>query len=494
MDMGLRTARRPCRFIKRRRAAKVAFQFVESVWPACIDDPCTYDASNFPKMHARLELPRRKFLRGLGTLMALPALESLAAPGTTPGAGQPRRMAFIYVPNGANMADWTPTETGTGFRMPYILEPLEEVRQEVMVLSGLTHDKGRPNGDGAGDHARASATFLTATQARKTSGVDIRVGVSVDQVVAQRTGDQTPFRSLELGCDRGQSSGSCDSGYSCAYQFNIAWRTATAPVPPETSPRQAFERLFSSGEAEASPEQRMKRRQRRQSILDFVMEDARRLEVTLGRTDQRKLDEYLTSVRDLERRIERSEHLNTQLPPDAFPKETPPDYPSHIRLMYDLLVLAFQTDSTRIASFIVAHDGSNRPYPFIGVTDGHHDLSHHGHDAEKKKKIALINRFHAEQFAYFLKRMRSVREGEGTLLDHSMILYGSGLADGNAHAHDDLPVLLCGRAGGTLDPGRHVRLPRETPMANLFLEMMDRMGVRQDRFGDSTGRLSQLTV
>lgn len=445
-------------------------------------------------MHERFAMPRRNFLRGLGTLMALPPLESLVAAGSSPAAAPPLRTAFIYVPNGANMADWTPAETGSAYRLPYILEPLEEVRADVMVLSGLTHDKGRANGDGAGDHARASATFLTGTQARKTSGVDIRVGVSVDQVMAQKVGDQTPFRSLELGCDRGQSSGSCDSGYSCAYQFNIAWRTPTAPMPPETKPRLAFERLFSTGDAEGTAEDRARRRVRRQSILDFVMEDARQMETKLGRTDQRKLDEYLTSVRDLERRIEGAERVTAQLPPDAFPKGTPSDYESHIRLMYDLLLLAFQTDTTRIASFIVAHDGSNRPYPFIGVTDGHHDLSHHGNDEEKKKKIARINRFHSEQFAYFLKRLKTIREGEGTLLDHSQIIYGSGLADGNAHAHDNLPILLCGQGGKTLSSGRHVRVPKETPMSNLFLEVMDRMGVHQDRFGDSTGRLSQLTA
>ncbi|HAB17602.1 MAG TPA: DUF1552 domain-containing protein [Verrucomicrobiota bacterium] len=451
-------------------------------------------------MHPRIHIPRRTFLRGLGTLMALPHLDSLVragdiAVGTPPApTGLPRRMAFVYVPNGANMADWTPGDIGTDFKLPFILEPLEPVRRDVMVLSGLTHDKARPNGDGAGDHARASATFLTATQARKTSGVDIRVGVSVDQVVAQKAGDQTPFRSLELGCDRGQSSGSCDSGYSCAYQFNIAWRTPTAPMPPETKPRLAFERLFSIGQPNETPEMRAKRRKYRSSVLDFVLEDARQLGGKLGRTDQRKLDEYLSSVRDLERRIESSERVRAQLPPDAFPEGTPADYADHIKLMYDVMVLAFQTDTTRVASFIVAHDGSNRPYPFIGVKDGHHDLSHHGNDEEKKAQIAKINRFHVEQFAYFIKRLGETREGNGSLLDNCMIAYGSGIADGNAHAHSDLPVLLCGSGGGTITPGRHVRVPKETPMANLFLEMMDRMGVRQERFGDSTGRLAELKV
>jgi hypothetical protein len=455
-------------------------------------------------MNTRIHVPRRTFLRGLGTLMALPYLESLASSGTAaslagssaaaaPGA-LPRRMAYIYVPNGANMADWTPAELGSNYKLPYILEPLESVRSDVMVLSGLAHDKAKPNGDGAGDHARASATYLTGMQARKTSGVDIRVGTSVDQVVAQKVGDQTPFRSIELGCDRGQSSGSCDSGYSCAYQFNIAWRTPTAPMPPETNPRLAFERLFSSGDLNESKEQRAKRREYRRSVLDYVMEDARQLNPKLGRTDQRKLDEYLTSVRDLERRIENSERVVTQLPKGAMPEGIPAEYKDHLRLMYDLMVLAFQTDTTRVASFIAAHDGSNRPYPFIGVTDGHHDISHHGNDEEKKKKIAKINRFQAEQFAYFVQRLKDTREGEGSLLDNCMVVYGSGIADGNAHAHTDLPVLLCGKGGGTFSSGRHVRVPKDTPMSNLFLEMMDRMGVHQERFGDSTGRLSLLTT
>lgn len=451
-------------------------------------------------MHPRIEIPRRTFLRGLGTLVALPHLESLArasevaaaTPVTGPAGGLPRRMAFVYVPNGANMADWTPEATGTDFKLPYILEPLEEIRSDVLVVSGLTHDKARANGDGAGDHARASATFLTGRQARKTAGVDIRVGVSVDQIVAQKAGDQTPFRSLELGCDRGQSSGSCDSGYSCAYQFNIAWRTSTAPMPPETKPRQAFERLFSGGNPHESAEARARRRIARRSILDFVLEDARQLGAKLGRTDQRKLDEYLSSVRDLERRIDQAERMTAQLPPDSFPEGTPSDYGEHVRLMYDVMALAFQTDTTRVATFIVAHDGSNRPYPFIGVNDGHHDLSHHGNDEDKKKQIARINRFHLDQFAYFLKRLRETQEGEGSLLDNCMVVYGSGIADGNAHAHSDLPVLLCGQGGGTLTPGRHIRVAKETPMSNLFLEMMDRMGVREERFGDSTGRLSEL--
>jgi hypothetical protein len=451
-------------------------------------------------MRNTLILPRRTFLKGLGTVMALPMLESLTALGAPVAAttatglagAAPRRAAFIYVPNGADMANWTPSAVGTDFALPATLEPLAEVRQDLLVMSGLACDKARANGDGAGDHARASAAFLTATQPRKTAGADIRVGTSVDQAIAQKVGDLTKFRSLELGCDRGQFSGNCDSGYSCAYSFNVSWRTPTAPMPPETNPRLAFERLFSSEDLGLTAEARARRATYRKSVLDFVMEDAKQLSGKLGKTDQRKLDEYLTSVRDLERRIEHSEQDSAELPRDQFQEGIPADYQAHIRLMYDLQVLAFQTDTTRVATFIVAHDGSNRPYPFIGVSDGHHDLSHHGNDKEKKEKIAKINRFHIEQFAYFVKRLKETKEGTGSLLDNCMVMYGSGIADGNAHAHHDLPILLAGRGGGSITPGRHVKYAKDTPLANLFLDVMDRMGVHQERFGDSTGRLTQL--
>ncbi len=449
-------------------------------------------------MSNHFRIRRRTFLRGLGTAVALPWLESLtparAFAGTGGAPGAPKRMAFVYVPNGADMVNWTPTEAGSDFTLPSTLEPLGDLRKELLVLSGLALDKGRANGDGAGDHARAASSFLTAAQPRKTAGADIRVGVSVDQVAAQKVGDLTSLRSLELGCDRSQISGNCDSGYSCAYSFNVSWRTPTAPMPPETNPRLAFERLFASEDAQLTAEARARRNAQRKSVLDFVMEDARQLSPKLGHSDQRKLDEYLSSVRDLERRIERTEKESANLPRGQFLEDVSGNRQGHIRMMYDLLALAFQTDTTRISTFVVAHDGSNLPYPFIGVSDGHHDLSHHQNDPEKKAKIAKINRFHLEQFAYFLRRLKETREGEGSLLDSCMIMYGSGLADGNQHAHHDLPILLAGRGGGTLSPGRHVRYAKETPLANLYLDLMDRMGVHQERFGDSTGRLTQLTT
>lgn len=445
-------------------------------------------------LNSSVRMPRRVFLRGLGTALGLPLLDAMALRGgaATPSTPPPRRLAFVFIPNGANMVDWTPAAEGRDFELPPILEPLRPLQSELTVLTGLTHDKARPNGDGAGDHARSSATFLTASQARKTDGADIQVGVSVDQVAAERIGGQTRLPSLELGCDRTKLSGNCDSGYSCAYSFNIAWKTPSTPLPPEVNPRLVFERLFAGASAAEATEAQARRRRYHQSILDYVQEDARRLQARLGVTDRRKLDEYLTAVRELERRIERSEQFRAALPATEKPGGIPGTYAEHIRLMFDLQALAFQTDSTRIASFILAHDGSNRPYPFLGVSEGHHDLSHHGNDEEKKKKIAKINRFHVEQFAGFLQRLKATPEGDGTLLDQCLIVYGGAISDGNRHNHDDLPVLLAGRGGGSVDPGRHVRYPRNTPMANLFLSLLDRVGAPVDRFGDSTGRLAQL--
>jgi hypothetical protein len=420
-------------------------------------------------------------------LPALRATEKAAV-----GVRAPRRLAFFYVPNGANMVDWTPAAEGADFQLPHILEPLKPYQQDLLVLSGLTHDKARPNGDGAGDHARASATFLTAAQAKKTDGADIRVGVSVDQVAAAKLGNLTRFASLELGCDRSQLSGNCDSGYSCAYSFNISWKTPSTPMPPETDPRLLFERLFAGGSSEENAEARQRRQRREKSVLDFVQADARRLQGQLGATDRRKLDEYLTAVRELEQRIENAEKFKAALPPQNKPSGIPDTYEQHLRLMFDLLALAFQTDATRISSFILAHDGSNRPYPFLGVRDGHHDLSHHGNDEEKKKKIAKINRFHMEQFAYFLGRLKAMPEGEGSVLDNCMLVYGAAISDGNRHNHNDLPVLLAGRGGGSLNPGRHVRYADNTPMANLYLSTLERMDVPTERLGDSTGRLDRL--
>jgi hypothetical protein len=441
----------------------------------------------------RWQIPRRTFLKGVGTAIALPMLDAMAPVfAAAPSTRRPLRMAFVYVPNGVNMADWTPASEGTDFVLPAILEPLQPHRGDLQILSGLAHRKADPNGDGGGDHARASASFLTGMQARKTAAVDVRVGVSVDQVAAAKIGQQTRLPSLELSCDKGQQAGSCDSGYSCAYQFNLAWKTPTTPLPPEVDPRLVFERLFANGAPGETAESRARRQQANKSILDFVLADARQLRSGLGSNDQRKLDEYMTSVREIEQRIENAEKMAVAAPDYATPTGVPRDYEQHLRMMFDLLTLAFQTDTTRISTFMIAHDGSNRSYPFAGVPDGHHDTSHHGGNAEKKAKLSKINRFHMTQFSYFLERLKSMREGDGTLLDNCMIVYGSAIADGNAHSHYDLPVLLAGRGGGAFTTGRHVHFPKDTPMTNLYLAMLEQMGTPVERLGDSTGLLKGL--
>ncbi len=451
-------------------------------------------------MSEQKNLSRRTVLRGLGVAMGLPAFETLRPQLTfaaTPVADSstPKRMAAIFVPNGVHLPDWTPKRAGFGFDLPYILEPLAGVRDDMMVLSGLTHDKGRANGDGPGDHARSASVFLTGAQPRKTDGANIRVGVSVDQMAANVIGKQTRLASLELGCEAGRGAGNCDSGYSCAYSSNIAWASESTPVGKEVNPRLAFERMFVGSKDHQSHAARQQRIALRKSILDYVADDARSLQKQLGRSDQQKLEEYLSGVRQVERQIEHSERESQRnVAPMEVPAGIPPEYVDHLRLMLDMMVLAFQTDATRVATMMFANAASNRNYRHIGVPDGHHDLSHHGGDPVKHDKIRQINRFHTTQLAYFLERLKSIPEGEGTLLDNCMILYGSGLSDGDKHNNEDLPIILAGRGGGSLTPGRHLVFPHETPMCNLFMTMLGNLGVSVPYIGDSTGRLPGLSV
>jgi len=441
-------------------------------------------------------ISRRRVLRGLGVAVSLPWLEAMGplsawADQPSPAKAVPNRMAFMYVPNGKNMADWTPSEEGADFELPPILKPLDRVRDQLLVLTGLTADKARPHGDGGGDHARAMGAFLTGAQPRKTDGTDIRAGISADQVAAAHLGHLTRLPSLEIGCEQGAMAGNCDSGYSCVYSSTMSWRSATQPLPKEVNPKQVFERLFST----VPDAQRVERDRRRKSVLDFVREDSRDLEGRLGSGDLRKLDEYFTAIRDIELRIDRAASLSSAEPPEgtAAPAGVPGTYEEHIRLMCDLLVLAFQSDATRVATFVLANEGSNRPYPFISVPEGHHDLSHHGNDQAKKAKIRDINTFHVRQLAYLLERLQSIPEGDGTLLDHAMIAYGSGNSDGNAHNHDNLPILLAGGGCGTLKTGRHIRYPNETPLNNLWVSLLDRMDVQVASLGDSNGALKYLS-
>ncbi len=448
-------------------------------------------------MRRDLTVTRRTVLKGLGVTMALPWLEAMGvqtswAAGNTPvKQAAPNRLAIVYVPNGVNYDGWrVGAEGALPSKLPAILRPLEGVRSEFSVLTGLTADKARAHGDGGGDHARAMAAFLTGAQPRKTDGANIRAGISADQLAAARIGDRTRLASLEIGTEASRLAGGCDSGYSCVYQSNISWRSETQPMPKEVNPQLVFERLFGSG----TDAERARRDAARKSVLDVVRDDYRELNVRLGRGDQLKLDEYFTAVRELEQRIARStQETRKALPPGVrAPSGIPQSLEDHLRLLADLAVLAFQTDTTRVCTFVFANEGSNRAYPFINVREGHHALSHHGNSPEKLAKIQDINVFHSTQLAYFLEKMKSVKEGDGTLLDHSMVVYGSGNGDGDRHNHDDLPILLAGRGCGTLRPGRHVVYQRETPLNNLWVSLLNRMDIRDVQLGDSTGELKKL--
>jgi|SRR5579883_340547 len=442
----------------------------------------------------RAPISRRTALRGLGVSLALPWLEAMG-PATAFAAGDtkstaPNRMCFLYVPNGKNMADWTPKTEGKDFALPAILEPLKPVREKLFVLTGLTADKARPHGDGGGDHARALGAFLTGAQPKKTDGTDIRAGISVDQVAAARLADKTRLASLQLGGEHGAMAGNCDSGYSCVYSSTMSWRSATQPLPKEVSPKVVFERLFST----KPPAERAAQDEKRKSVLDFVREDAKDLDAKLGAHDKRKLDEYFSAVRDIEQRIERAEKLPPVKTPNyTVPANIPAKYEEHVRIMYDLIALAFQSDVTRVVTFVLANEGSNKTYPMVGVNEAHHELSHHDNKPEKKAKLRDINKFHTSQLSAFLQKLDSIKEGDGTLLDHAMIAYGSGNSDGNAHNHDDLPLLLAGGGCGTLKPGKHIRYPKETPLNNLWLAMLDRMDLKVAGLGDATGRLLGLS-
>jgi hypothetical protein len=436
---------------------------------------------------------RRTFLKGVGTAMALPWLESLW-PGrlsAAEAAGPPTRMAFVFFPNGAIMDSWRPQGVGRDFTLGKTMASLEPFKQDLIVFSGLAQDNGWAKGDGPGDHARSASTFLTGAHPVKTAGADIRVGISADQAAAAQIGNRTKLPSLELGIERGRTAGSCDSGYSCAYSSCISWKTASTPMAKEIDPKQVFDRLF--GSASEAERGRAERDLYRQSILDLVAEDAARLKNKLGQTDRRKVDEYFTSVRELEQRIERARTESAQARPElAVPDRIPPDLRQHVRLMFDLLVLAFQTDTTRIATFMLANEGSNRSYRMVEVNNGHHELSHHRNEQEKVEQLRRIDKFLVGEFSYFVERLKSVREGQGTLLDNSMVVYGGSLSDGNRHRHDDLPIVLAGRGGGTIDTGRHIKYEDETPLNNLFVSMLDRIGAPIEQLGDSTGKLREL--
>lgn len=437
-------------------------------------------------------MERRTFLRGLAVTLSLPTFESLgqiAHAAEISGGQAPTRLAYIYAPNGVNPPLWHSTLDGSTIKLGKSLSSLQPYLNDLQIIRGLDHDKARANGDGPGDHARANATFLTGVQAKKTAGSDIQLGVSADQIAAQAIGNLTRVPSLELSTDPVRRSGNCDSGYSCAYQFNLAWKNESTPMPPERHPRRIFEKLFGSGNLKED----QRRRAYQKSVLDFVLSDTKSVQRKLGADDHDKFDAYVTAVREVERQIEAAEKFAGQQPKqNDFPGSIPKSYKEHIRLMYDMMALAFQTDTTRVSTFMLAHDGSNRPFPEIGVRDGHHTISHHRNDAKKVSDIAKIDTFYAEQFAYFLNKLKSTPDGIGkNLLDNSMILFGSGITDGNRHNNDDLPIILAGH-GGDLKAGRLIKADKGTPMTNLHLSLLKKMGIEATQLGDSTGLLKSI--
>jgi hypothetical protein len=447
----------------------------------------------------RRPLSRRTFLRGAGVAVAVPWLEAMLpraafARGLLSAPSAPLRFAFCFAPNGKWMESWTPATVGAEAPLPETLPPtllpLAPLRESLLVLSGLAHRNAEALGDGPGDHARAAACFLTGAHPKKTEGAEIRNGVSIDQRIASAAGAATRFASLEVGCEPPLVSGGCDSGYSCAYSCNISWQSPTTPQLKETDPRALFERLFGEGD-DLTPEQRARRLARRRSLLDYAADDARRLSVQLGAADRRRMDEFLTGIRELEARIEKAERAAESEPAQKVvkPAGIPADHGDHIRLLSDLLVVAFQADLTRVATHMFANDGDNRSYPAIGAPEGHHEASHHGNDPRKIAFVGKIDRFHVEQWAAFLTKLAATPDADGTLLDHSLVLYGAGISDGNRHNHDQLPLALAGRGNGTVRSGRHLRIADPTPACNLFLSLLDRAGVRDAAFGDSTGRV-----
>lgn len=437
-------------------------------------------------------LPRRAFLRGMGVTMALPLLDAMT-PALSGGAKPVVRLGFVYVPNGMIMNKWRPQGEGADFEFAPTMKPLEPLRERVLILSGLAQVQGRALGDGAGDHARAGATWLTGVHPKK-SEISLRAGISADQIAAQALSRYTQFGSLELGIESNQLAGNCDSGYSCAYTNTISWRSETTPLPVENNPRAIFERMFGDGDS-TDPAARLALFESQRSILDYVAGSLNRLNRKLGSTDRTKLNEFTDAIRDIERRIQKAEQQNAamKLPVMERPSAVPDEFEDHVKLVMDLQVLAYQSDLTRVITLMMAREGSNRPYRNIGISDGHHNITHHQNDPEKIAKVTKINEVHARLFAYLLERMKATPDGGGNLLDHSLIVYGSSISDGNLHTHHDLPIVLAGGGAGQVKGNRHISYPKDTPLNNLLLSMLDMAGVRADKLGDSTGKLDCFT-
>jgi hypothetical protein len=432
-------------------------------------------------------LSRRSLLRGAGVALALPVLDAMRpAFAATTGKLAAKRVGVVYVPNGIIMKDWLPAKTGADFEYTRILKPLEPLRQHITLVSGLSNDAAK-KAQGGG-HAKASGSFLSATPPKYTAGADVRAGVTFDQVIAQKTAADVRVPSLQLGCEDSRMIGNCDTGSSCAYTNTLSWRNPDTPMAVDVNPRSVFERLFGTVDPSLDPATRQRRALYRKSILDLTRQDTQTLTGKLGATDRRKLDEYLTSIREVEVRIAKAEK-DPEIPMGEKPSGIPFEYREYVKLMFDLQVIAFQSDLTRVFTMMLGREGSVRTYPEIGVPDPHHPLTHHRNHPDFIEKVTKINTFHVELFSYFIDRLRTTKDGEsGTLLDSSVILYGGALSDGNGHSNDNLPLLVAGHAGG-IPGGRHVAAEPKTPVANLFLRMMDSAGLEADHFGDSTAQL-----
>ena len=440
-------------------------------------------------------LPRRTVLRGIGATLALPLLDAMVpalSASTRTAAAPVRRLGFFYVPNGVAMTgtvnQWTPEGVGTGFTFSPILKPLESFREQLVVVSGLSHKEADSKGDGNGDHTRGSATWLNGVRPKHTEGADVRAGTTADQIAATALGQDTLLPSLELGLDPNFMVGNCEGGYSCVYMNTLAWSTPTTPLPAEVNPRIVFERLFGEG---GTPEQRLAKARKTGSLLDAVLDQMARLQQTLGPADRGKASDYFDSVREIERRIQHTEQQGgaAVLPALERPLGIPETYAAHAELMFELQRLAFQADITRVFTFMMGRETSPRTFPEIGVSEPHHGLSHHGNKSEQLEKFARVNTYQVQQFSSFLEKLRTTPDGDGTLLDNSLLLYGGGLSNGNEHSHINLPLLLAGGAAGRLEGGRHLESPIDTPMANLLLSVLEKIGVSEDQLGDSTGRL-----
>jgi hypothetical protein len=443
----------------------------------------------------RKSIPRRTFLRGVGATLALPLLDSMIpalGAGIDKAARPATRLAFVYVPNGQIMSKWTPATDGANFEIPAILEPLASFRDQFLVLTGLDHDMADPfPGEGeVAPHDRASASYLTGVHVKR-EGV---AGISVDQIAAKELGRQTQLMSLELGLDVNNVIGQCERNWNCAFRHTLSWRTPTTPLPVENQPRALFERLFGDTNSTDTAE-RLARIQKDASILDSVREAAAHLIGELGAGDGAKLSEYLDAIRDVERRIQKAEEQSSrELPTVERPAGIPSRFDEHIQLLFDLLVLAYQTDLTRVSTFMIGREMSTKAYPEIGLADPYHPLTHHQGDPVKIEKATQVNVYHTQMFAYFLEKLRSTPDGDGSLLDHSIIVYGAGLGDGNMHLPIDLPIVVAGGGAGKIKGGRHLKYPEGTPLANLYLRLMEMVGLQVEKFGDSSGKINLLSV